>query len=605
MRNKILSIVLLAVFLTTTAFSPAATHATTAAADGKTLTVLAAASLTESFTELGKTFESKNAGVKVAFNFAGSQSLAQQLGQGAEADVFASASKKYMDTAVEAKRVNKDDAKTFANNRLVVIYPKANPAGLKELKDLAKTGIKLDLADKAVPVGQYALDFLDKAAKDAAYGADYKDAVLKNVVSYEDNVKAVVTKVTLGEVDAGIVYVTDITADAGKKTGKLEIPDALNSIAAYPIAAIRDSRNPELAKAFVDLVLSADGQKVMEKYGFIPAVAGGITITDALGRTVTLPKTPSRIVLSGKALFMVADAIYVFPEAGRNITALGSTVQGAGDFIPMIDSTFKEKTMLDGNAGAEQIAAVKPDCAILKSSTKTSLGDPLEQLGIPVIYVDFETPEQYDRDMKTLGAIFQNMDRAAKVLEYFTGKTDAVKKAVSTLKDDQKPKTLILYYSAKEGAVSFNVPPMGWMQTTLVELAGGTPVWKDANPGKGWTQVTLEQIAAWNPDDIFVVAYSKPAAEAVKALLEDPQWKELKAAKDGKIYPFAADVYSWDQPDTRWILGLQWVAAKLHPDQFKDWDVTAAAKDFYKEIYAMNEASFSKNIAPLLAEEVK
>ena len=257
--------------------------------------------------------------------------------------------------------------------------------------------------------------------------------------------------------------------------------------------------------------------------------------------------------------------IYAFPEAGKNIVAIGSTVQGASDFIPMIDTTFKEKNMLDANAGAEQIAAVKPDCAILKSSTKLTLGDPLEQLGIPVVYVDFETPEQYDRDMKTLGLVFQNPDRATKVLDYFTGKADAVKKVVSTLKDDQKPKTLILYYSVKEGAVSFNVPPMEWMQTTLVEMAGGAPVWKDANPGKGWTKVSLEQVAAWNPDYIFVVAYSKPATEAVKSLLEDPQWKELKAVKEGKLYPFATDVYSWDQPDTRWTLGLQWLAAKTAP----------------------------------------
>ncbi len=336
-----------------------------------------------------------------------------------------------------------------------------------------------------------------------------------------------------------------------------------------------------------------------------PARADGITVTDALGRTVTLPKTPSRIVLVGKALFMVADSIYVFPEAGKNIVALGSTVQGAGDFIPMIDPTFNDKTMLDSNAGAEEVAAVKPDCAILKSSTKATLGDPLEQLGIPVVYVDFETPEQYERDMKTLGQIFQNPDRAAKVMEYISGKADMVKKAVSTLKDDQKPKTLILYYSVKEGDISFNVPPMGWMQTLLVDMAGGTPVWKDANPGKGWTKVSLEQVAAWDPEYIFVVAYAKPSTEAVASLLKDPQWQELKAVKENKLFAFATDVYSWDQPDTRWTLGLQWLAAKLHPDLFKDWDVTKAAKEFYKEIYAMDDASFDKNIAPLLAEEVK
>lgn len=288
MRPKIRSIVMLGILLATAACTPLATTAaptnaqltpapttapTKARAGAKNLTVLAAASLTESFTELGKTFESQNPGVKVSFSFAGSQQLAQQLDQGAGADVFASASAKYMDVAVTSKRVNEADAKTFVKNRLVVIFPKDNPAGVTELKDLAKSGLKLDLADKSVPVGQYALDFLDKAVKDAGFDPAFKDGVLKNVVSYEDNVKSVVTKVSLGEVDAGIVYVTDITADAEAKLGRLDIPDALNTVATYPIAPISDSQNADLAAAFVALVLSPDGQAVMAKYGFIPAAS--------------------------------------------------------------------------------------------------------------------------------------------------------------------------------------------------------------------------------------------------------------------------------------------------------------------------------------------
>jgi molybdate transport system substrate-binding protein len=242
------------------------------AARATTLTVLAAASLTESFTELGKMFEANHPGVKVDFSFAGSQQLAQQLNQGAGADVFASASPKYVEAAVQANRVNQDDAKTFVKNRLVVIYPKDNPAGLKALRDLARSGLKLDLADKSVPVGQYALDFLNRAIKDPGFDPQFKANVLKNVVSYEDNVKSVVAKVSLGEVDAGIVYVSDVTPDAAAKIGILAIPDALNTVATYPIAPIIGSKHPDLAKAFVALVLSAGGQAVMAKYGFIPAI---------------------------------------------------------------------------------------------------------------------------------------------------------------------------------------------------------------------------------------------------------------------------------------------------------------------------------------------
>ena len=299
MRSKYLSLLLLIVLLASAACTPKATPAVPTAAaaapatqapspptvlptqapsqapaSAKTLTVLAAASLTESFTELGTMFETQHPGVKVSFNFANSQQLAQQLDQGAAADVFASASPKYMTAAVASKRVNLADAQTFVKNRLVVIFPKDNPAGLTALKDLAKPGLKLDLADKSVPVGQYALDFLDKAVKDPGFDPQYKDNVLKNVVSYEENVKAVVTKVSLGEADAGIVFVTDFTADVAPIIGKLDIPDALNTVAVYPIAPISDSKNPDLAKAFVALVLSPDGQAVMAKYGFIPAAGG-------------------------------------------------------------------------------------------------------------------------------------------------------------------------------------------------------------------------------------------------------------------------------------------------------------------------------------------
>ncbi len=278
MKSKLLSLLLLIVLFTSACApqatpvapttAPVAPTTAPAPAGSKTLTVLAAASLTDSFKEMGKLFESKNPGVTVSFSFAGSQQLAQQLDQGAPADVFASASKKYMDAAVTSKRVNQPDAQNFVKNVLAVIFPKANPAGITKLQDLAKPGLKLVLEDKSVPAGQYSLDFLDKAVKDPTFDPTFKDSVLKNVVSNETDVKAVVSKVSLGEADAGIVYVTDYNV-ATDKLGKLAIPDSLNTIATYPIAPISDSKNPDLAKAFVALVMSADGQAIMAKYGFV------------------------------------------------------------------------------------------------------------------------------------------------------------------------------------------------------------------------------------------------------------------------------------------------------------------------------------------------
>ena len=243
----------------------------TQAAPAVTLTVFAAASLTEAFTELGKQFETDHPGVKAMFNFAGSQALSAQLAEGAPADVFGSANIKEMTNAIAAGRVADGSQKTFAHNKLVAIYPTDNPAGLARLQDLAGSGLKLVLAAEEVPVGKYSLEFLDKASQDAAFGATFKDDVLKNVVSYEDNVKSVLTKVVLGEADAGIVYLTDISQDNADKVGRLDIPDALNAVGTYPIAPVSDAAQPELAQAFIDLVLSDQGQAILAMYGFFPA----------------------------------------------------------------------------------------------------------------------------------------------------------------------------------------------------------------------------------------------------------------------------------------------------------------------------------------------
>jgi molybdate transport system substrate-binding protein len=175
-----------------------------------------------------------------------------------------------METASASGRIITGTAQTFVNNRLVVIYPKDNPAGLVQLQDLGKSGLKLVLAAKEVPVGQYALDFLDQAVKEQTFDTAFKEAVLKNVVSYENDVKAVLMKVVLGEADAGIVYTSDISGDNAAKVGQIEIPEALNVMAAYPIAVTQDSSNPDLAQAFVDYVLSPAGQASLAKYGFIP-----------------------------------------------------------------------------------------------------------------------------------------------------------------------------------------------------------------------------------------------------------------------------------------------------------------------------------------------
>lgn len=252
-----------------TTSGPAATAPTAAPGAGQKLTVFAAASLTDAFNEIAEQFKRHNPGVTFDLNYAGSQQLRTQLEQGAVADVFASANTREMNTAIEAGLVVSGTQQTFARNRLAVIVPQDNPSGIAELKDLAKPGLKIVLAAPGVPVGGYALTSLHQMNAD--FGATFSQTVLSNVVSLEDNVRQVVAKIQLGEADAGIVYLSDVTPDAAAKVAVLEIPDQYNVLATYPIAVLQAAPQTDLAQKFVDYVLSPDGQALLEQWGFISA----------------------------------------------------------------------------------------------------------------------------------------------------------------------------------------------------------------------------------------------------------------------------------------------------------------------------------------------
>lgn len=215
-----------------------------------TVTVFAAASLTGSFTQLGKDFEKANPGVKVVFNFAGSSALAQQINQGAPADVFASAAPKNMDQVTD-----KNTPTTFVQNTLEIAVPKGNPAKITGLKDFADKDRKIALCAAQVPCG---------AAADKVFKAV---GITPEPDSLEQDVKAALTKVSLGEVDAALVYKTDVLAAKDKVEG-IEFPEADEAINEYPIVTLTKARNADGAKAFVDYVLSDEGKAVLTAAGF-------------------------------------------------------------------------------------------------------------------------------------------------------------------------------------------------------------------------------------------------------------------------------------------------------------------------------------------------
>ncbi|MFJ1605426.1 molybdate ABC transporter substrate-binding protein [Streptomyces sp. NPDC088253] len=220
-----------------------------------TLTVFAAASLKESFTTLGKEFEKANPSTKVTFNFGGSDTLAASITGGAPADVFAAASPKTMAIVTDKKDAATTPA-TFVRNQLEIATLPGNPDKVASLKDLTKSGLKVVLCDKTVPCGAAAQKALD-ASK-----------LKLTPVSYEQDVKSALTKVELKEADAAVVYKTDVKA-AGDKVEGVEFPESAKAINDYPIALLKDAPNAAVAKAFIALVQSAEGQKVLTAAGFL------------------------------------------------------------------------------------------------------------------------------------------------------------------------------------------------------------------------------------------------------------------------------------------------------------------------------------------------
>ena len=229
--------------------------------------MFAAASLTSAFTEIAERFEAQHSGIEVIFSFAGTPTLRTQLEQGARADIFASANVEQMQIAQESGVVA-SEASVFARSSLVIITPASNPAEITAAEDLSRNGLKILLANERVPVGAYTRQMLSLMSGDPTFGSGFSAAVLENVISLESNVKQIAVKVALGEADAGVVYFTDVTVDLTRDVMVISVPERFNLLVEYPIVLVADGTNRASAGAFVDFVLSPQGQLVLKSHGF-------------------------------------------------------------------------------------------------------------------------------------------------------------------------------------------------------------------------------------------------------------------------------------------------------------------------------------------------
>ena len=246
--------------------APASSSADTS---DSTITVFAAASLAESFQVLGESFEAEHPDTRVTFNFAGSQTLRTQLQNGATADVFASANWQQMEAVQQAGLLG-NVPEYFAANHLAVAAP-AESNAVQSLADLARPGVSIAIAAEEVPAGAYSREVLNLMGDGDTFADGFADGVLANVVTNETSVRGVAQKVALGEVDAGLIYETDASADQYAGAFRIiEIPLQYNPAAQYPIASLSDGSEPQMAVAFIEFVQGDAGQRILREYGFVP-----------------------------------------------------------------------------------------------------------------------------------------------------------------------------------------------------------------------------------------------------------------------------------------------------------------------------------------------
>jgi len=323
-----------------------------------------------------------------------------------------------------------------------------------------------------------------------------------------------------------------------------------------------------------------------------------IQFQDALQRTVVLSSPPERIVVAGKASFMILDAFYLFPGAGKKLIAYsGGGVNDPKAFLSIVDPELASKQVLEYQVGPEQVAGLKPDLVLMKSYLSGTDGASLEKLGIKVCYLDLETPETFLRDIGILGTILNMPDRARQIQNFYQSRLDSIQQKTQGL--SRKPKVLLAQYSEKGGTGSLSVPPFSWIQTTMVSLSGGEPVWASGSQNTGWVVINLEQIFSWNPDLLILISYGQNSSAVANKLKNDSKWQELKAVKKNAVYGFPSDFFSWDMPDPRWILGLEWIAGRIHPEIFT-YQMKDEVNQFYLELYRLSPEQVRELIFPKL-----
>jgi iron complex transport system substrate-binding protein len=321
---------------------------------------------------------------------------------------------------------------------------------------------------------------------------------------------------------------------------------------------------------------------------FFPARASAdpIEVTDAAGILVALDQPAARVVVIGAAPFIPLHMFYMFDQARDRLAGFEVRGQITDEFLELIDPDLSLKQTLAANPGPESVAALAPDLVITKSTVEGQSARTLKALGIPVMHVGAETPDMFLSDIRNLGKVLGEERRADTIVAFYTDKLARIQQVVSPVPDPSRPRVLVLEYSSR-----------GNKQAVI---SGGRLVWTDSvSIRDGWQITGFEQIAAWDPDKIFLIVwYQLKGTEVLESLYQDPKWASLAAVKQHQMHLFPQDIFGWDSASPRWILGALWMAKQTYPDKFADLDISGTVMAFYTQMYGLDPETITARLMP-------
>ncbi len=310
-----------------------------------------------------------------------------------------------------------------------------------------------------------------------------------------------------------------------------------------------------------------------------------VVVVDARGKKVKIPEPVTRVI----ALYGMAPPFLYLLGVGNKF--YGGWSWGE-DFYKLVDPEFNKKIGFGRSMNVEEIVKVRPQLVIAATWRRFSkMVSQLESLGIPVVCIKIENINEIYSTISMFGKIFHKEKYANTIINYYKSIVNEVESKVKSV--STKPKVLILYYSGRHHSLRTFGGDM--FQSKLVELAGGVNVAGNLSGKKG---VNVEQVAKWNPDIILIIQYGVPASKTLQLIRNDPAWQAIKAVKDGKVYVVPYDGENWIDPCPKWALGLLWLGKVLHPQQFKDVNLTEVAAHFYKEFFnlSLSEVHITGNL---------